>query len=192
LPSFFEGFSHKSHLLIHPPKAAFPHTGRAAFSFFHLSSDFRSGCRFQKFAVLHAAGADQYVRNVGDVGAFPFHNDHFQAVVVIQVDVGGGDDVPEETVLDPIQFFGELPGVMAVNKAENAYGRFIPVLPFLPDQLFPHEITEGFGAASVSFPLNERIELIQQVRFDGDAKTGHMIFSGFPVFFHGRISFSAE
>jgi hypothetical protein len=49
--------------------------------------------------MFDALRADQRVRDVPDIGGFAPHDEHFETIVVVQMDMHGGEHVVEDLVL---------------------------------------------------------------------------------------------
>ncbi len=68
------------------------------------------------------------------------HNDDFETVVVVHMDVGGGDYMVVVVVLHQGNFFLQFMLVVVVNQADDAHDLFVR-LPFIFDEVLADQIT---------------------------------------------------
>lgn len=123
--------------------------------------DFGTGGGHGQLTVLDSPCALEFVRQLPDEGALPFQDDDFETVVMVNVNMGGGDDDIDVLVLNPGKVLSQVPYVMVVNKTQNPDSLFTVPLPFLGDEIFPNKIPDGFGPCFVSFPLCKEIKFFQ-------------------------------
>ena len=92
------------------------------------SFQLRPGGGERQAAVLHSLGADERVGNLLHGRGFAAHHQHFQAIVVIQVDVQRGKDRAVKVVLHVGEFLVEHADVVVVDERDRAHdvavGRF--------------------------------------------------------------------
>jgi len=73
-----------------------------------------------------------------------FQQDHFKTVVVVNMDVGSGNNVVEVIMLEIGQRFFQFPLVMIVDKDQCAKDIAVFGLNALFHKLFPHNIPDSF------------------------------------------------
>jgi hypothetical protein len=76
-----------------------------------------------EFPVLDALRRDEHIRHFLDVGRPALHDDDFETIIVVQVDVQSGKDRPVIFVLKSRQFFPEQTNVMVVEQRHGAHHR---------------------------------------------------------------------
>lgn len=131
---------------------------------------FSSGGRHGQFSMHHAFGADQGIGQGFDAGAFPADDDDFQAVVMIQVHVGIGNDERTEPVLRVGEVADQIRFVMIIHQ-RNGSDRFPVVVPLLSHELIPDEIPDGFGPVGVFFSFKMFIEGGKELSIQRNAKS---------------------
>ena len=113
-------------------------------------------------------GAPITRRNVLGLAA---NDNHFQAVVVIEVHVHSREDTVICIVLNIGQFLVEQSYVMIVDEGDGSQHFSVGDLPGLLHQLFPDQIAERLRACRVSTARDMPVELIQQFGIDCDSYT---------------------
>jgi hypothetical protein len=53
------------------------------------STNLRSSCSHDQFPVFYTSCADEFISNLFNQGAFSPHDDYFQTVVMVKMDVSG-------------------------------------------------------------------------------------------------------
>ncbi len=93
--------------------------------------------------MLNALGGDEFVGDLADGSGAPTHRQDFEAVVVVKVDVQGGDNDIMMVVLDVGQGGLHMLLVVIVHQGDGAgnllIGIFLPML----DQLRPDHVRNG-------------------------------------------------
>src|ERR1022692_4808461 len=84
------------------------------------SFQFRSRSGNGEAAVLDSLGADQDIRHFPDFHRLTPHHQHFQAMVVVQVDMQGGEDGVMVVVLDIGQLLVEQAHVMVIDQGDGS------------------------------------------------------------------------
>ena len=126
-----------------------------------------SGC---ERVVLKTFDGPQARDNGVNLPRFAADGDNFQAVIVIEVDVLGGDDRSVAVVLNVSQFSDDITFVMIVdqyNGADNLVAR----LPFRLNQSGTDQVADGFGASRTTLGLDLPVELGHQILIERYAET---------------------
>src|SRR6266511_1084305 len=106
----------------------------------------------------------------------PFHDQDFEARLLVQVRVGRRPDRPEEVVLSMQDAVGDHADVVAVDerdRADHLSARF----PALPDERAPDQLPQRLGPTRESFGADEPIEVVEELPLerDADAVHGHVL-----------------
>lgn len=128
-----------------------------------------------ELAELDAAEGEHAVGEVLEGRAAAFHDDHLEAVVVVEVDVGGSEDHGAGGVLDLGEFLGEVWDVMVVDEGECADDGLVGG-DVVGEEGFADEVTDGLGAVFVAAAGDELVELFEEIfveRNAGAAELGH-------------------
>ena len=126
--------------------------------------------------MLHAFDADQGIRDFLDLRAFAFHDQHFEAVVVIEVDVHPCQDMALEIMLDMSELPREIAHVMVVHERNGCDGLLVGLSgPFLADELIADEIAERFRSRGILTTPDNLIEVVKQVMIQRYAETDELL-----------------
>lgn len=117
----------------------------------------------------HALGGYEGVGHFLNGGGFTFEDEHFEAVVMIEVDVEGRKDQMEMVVLHGGEAVREQADVMIVDQGESADYGAIGLFRGLFDERVTDEVAEGFGAIGVAAMGDVVIEFGEKVGIDGYA-----------------------
>lgn len=98
-------------------------------------------------------------------------------MIVIEMDVQGGQDVVEMLVLHVGQFFGQTPHVMVVDQRDGGHDDAVRTLGFLFDHGVADQVAEGFRAVGVSAAGDQSVELFQEIGIDGYANPAEIAHS---------------
>lgn len=128
--------------------------------------------RQRETTVLDAFGRDDALGCAPEHARRSAHDDHLEAVVVIEVHVQRGDHLLAEVVLHLRERLGELADVMIVHQRERA-ARLGLVVDLL-DEIGPDEIADRLAAIHVSLRLDARVEAFEQISVDRDAETNQL------------------
>lgn len=74
-----------------------------------------AGSRHHQLSVMHTAQAQNVVSQLLQVATVTLHDDHFQTVVMVQMDMGRGEHLVVRVVLNLDEFVGEIGAVMIVD-----------------------------------------------------------------------------
>src|SRR5215470_1520690 len=159
------------------PQGGFPahHLGRQSHKRAYLREAFPRR-RHREFAMLDALDADQGIGDFSDFGALPLHDQDFQTVIVIQMNMHARHDVALEVVLDVGKLPGKIPHMVVVHE-RNRCNRFpVGILtPFLRDKFIANQIAKRFRARSVFAAPNDLIEVVEKVMVQGYAETNNLL-----------------
>ena len=98
-----------------------------------------------------------------------FDSDYLQTIIVVQMDVLGGDYQAAEVVLNIHEPVDQLSFVVVVNNGDRP-GDLPAGLPLLLDQFLAYQIPKGLRAVAVALLFDKQVELPQQVHIQRDAK----------------------
>ena len=96
-----------------------------------------------QFAVFDPAQAQNPVGEMAYLRTPPSHDDHFQAIVVIQVNVRGGKHLPFGVVLRLDQPLRKSWAVVVVNQGQGPYHRAV-FFHIFGHSVVPDKVTNGF------------------------------------------------
>jgi len=108
--------------------------GLWVFAFWGGSEQVLAGGRSDQLAVLDPFGADQFIGQPFDVPGLALDHHHFEAMVIVEVDVQRRNDGAVVMVLAFGEFVGEVAGVMIVNQGDGADDFLILAAPLVLDQ----------------------------------------------------------
>ena len=108
-------------------------------------------------------------------------DDGFQAVVVVEVDVGGAEYMHKAVMLDLVQAVFQIALVVVVANGQHPVNIFIITGPGFLNQLFPDEIADQFTSRVVPFMDNASIDFIQQWTRQTDGESAGIIYA------HGNL-----
>jgi hypothetical protein len=119
------------------------------------------GAGHSKVAVTNPSEGDESICQFLDFSGFSSHYDDLKAVIVVHMDMGGGDNMVMVVVLHQGNFLLQLVLVMIIDQADDAHNLFVG-LPFLFDKGFTDQIPDCFGSIAVTAGFNVFIENIEQ------------------------------
>ncbi len=130
--------------IIEPPLPCPNSTVSSIFSSLDLD-EFAGGGHNQPSG-LNSLGAQDKVRHILNLAGFPFKDNHFKAVVFVDVHMDRRDDAIEITMLNKVQLFLQIARMVAVDDGERAHDDTSRrcALPF--HQRIAHEIANDFAA----------------------------------------------
>jgi hypothetical protein len=130
-------------------------------------------------AVLDAARAKDLIPETLQIAAPALHNNHFQAVMVVQMHVRNRQHFASGAVLKIDQLFRQANPVMVVNQRQRS--DHDPILvSLLADQVFPDEVTDRFGAVLIPFSADGPIEAGEEFPLERETcsnQVAHFFFS---------------
>ena len=148
--------------------------GRSAFS---LNGQIVAGAGNRESSVFHAFGGDERVSEFFHRGYATAHDDDFQAVVVIEMDVERGDDALAVIVLQIGERFLQMAFVMIENERDCARDFVVAVMLMMLDEMIADHVGERLRTVVVTFLFRHRIEIAQQFFWQRGAEAcGVLIF----------------
>jgi hypothetical protein len=132
-----------------------------------------SGICQDQLSQLDSAQSQHAVGNRLNVFASTLHDDDFQAVMAIKMDMRGREDHGACVVLNFSQLLREIGNVMVVNKRQSADHRLVRFNDLRQKRL-TYKIAEGLGAIRITALGNEPIEFLQQIIFEGNASSAQL------------------
>lgn len=118
--------------------------------------------------MLNASQGEHVVRNMFDLASTSFHENHFQAVPFVEVNVGRRQDVAMVVVLRVRDLSGKVGSVVVVDHRERSHDRKIVAHLFCNKRL-ANEVPEGLRAIAIASLVNEPVELFEEILLDGDS-----------------------
>lgn len=105
--------------------------------------------------MFHALHADQRVGDLPNLRGISLHDQHFKTVIVVEMHVHAGHDVPLEVVLDMRELPREVTHMMVVDERDRR-DRFLVLVPFLTDKIVADQVAQRFGSVGVLPALDIR------------------------------------
>jgi len=103
----------------------------------------------------------------------PFHHDHLGAKMVVEVDVGRGEDGVVVLVLELRELVAEAARVVIVDKRDRADSLGV-LLPLQFDKARANQVADEFGAVLEMAPLHEAGHLLHEVCFNAEAQSSQV------------------
>ena len=113
--------------------------------------------------MLDTLGAEEPFGDPFDLTPLSPDDEDLQAVMLVEMDVHGRDDLFVIPVLECGKGFGQLADIMAVHERDGADGFAVGERPFLLDQPLTDEIPDRLGPGRVAHLLDELVKSSQQV-----------------------------
>ena len=125
--------------------------------------------------MFDAFGGDEFVGNLLHQRGLAADNEDLQAVVVVEVDVEGGNDQLVVIVLDVGQRGLDVLLVVVVNEGDGAGDFAFPEVLVVLDQAGADHVGDGQGTVVVALLAGHLVELLGQVARDGDGKADNAV-----------------
>lgn len=111
--------------------------------------------------MLHSLGGDELIGHLLDRRRAAAGHEHFKTIIVIEVDVHGGDNQARMIVLQIGQQFLHVPFVVIVDQRDRTGDS--PAPPLLPmlDEMGANHVRDGEGAVLITLFFRHLIELAQ-------------------------------
>jgi len=120
-------------------------------------------CGQGEAALEDAFGGDEAVGDGLDFLARATQDDDFEAVVVVEVDVEGGDDGVVVLVLGLSQFFGEKPDMVVVDHGQRADDGLGGGFDLRLIQFGPDEVADSLAAVGIAALGDEIVKGFQEI-----------------------------
>jgi hypothetical protein len=137
--------------------------------------------------MLDAFHADESIRHLLDLGPFAFHDQDFQAVIMVEMHVHARQHEFMKSVLKIDEFLRERRHVMIVNERDRSH-RLLILIPLLSDQIVPNQIAERLGSIRVLLPRNVPIEVIQEMMIEGDTEANEFFHCADQSYYESRVT----
>ncbi len=103
----------------------------------------------------------QGIRQSLDISGPPPHGNDLTAIIVIQVDVLGGNDGVEEIMLNVVDPVQDRPLVMVINNRDGS-DHFLISRPFLLDQFLADQIAQSLGTIGILSRSDQAVKPLQK------------------------------
>lgn len=123
----------------------------------------------RQFGVENALLALKAVGQSPDGGSLAANHDHLRTQVMVEVDVGCGEDHTGEVVLLLGEAFGQAARVVIVEKRDGSEQHLV-CLPLLLDEVIANEIADELGAVAVLMISDLALKPVEERFFDGDGE----------------------
>lgn len=124
--------------------------------------------------MLHTLDAEQGIRNLPNGGPLASRHQDLKTMVMVEMDMHPRHDVPLEIVLNVGEFPRQIRHMVIVDKRNRGHRLFV-LVPLLPDQIVPDQVTDRFGAVGILAPLDQAIEIHEQVLIEGHAESDKLL-----------------
>ena len=128
--------------------------------------------------VLHALAGGERVGKAAQIAGGTLHEEHLEIVMVLEMDVGRGDDHEIILVLDVGELPLEISFPIVVNEADRAGHRLGAELLRVLDQLLAGHLGDGVGAVGELTTGDHVVELVEEVGGERDAEAGELGAAG--------------
>ena len=125
--------------------------------------------------MFDAFGGDQFVGDFLDRAGLAADDEDLQAVVVVEVDVEGGDDDLVVVVLDVGEGGLDVLLVVVVNEGDGAGDFLVAEVLAVLDEAGADHVGHGQGAVVVALLAGHLVELLGQVARDGHGKADNAV-----------------
>lgn len=130
-----------------------------------------SGCGDGELAMLDTTGTYQKVCHGRNFGRCSPQNQDFEAMMVIEVNMKGGDDQFQIFVLDGVQVLGDVPFVMVEYEVHGSDRLSLPSCPLSLDKVVTNKIPYCFRPVCVPLFSNETVKGMDKPRFHRNPET---------------------
>jgi len=116
--------------------------------------------------MLNAPQAQNPIRQVPNLSAAAFQDNHLKTMVVIQVHVGGREDLARSRMLGFNQLGGEIGLVVVVNHGQRSHNHFVFFRRLL-HKMLANEVPYGLRAVLIALVADGLVELLEKFPFQG-------------------------
>ena len=131
-------------------------------SWTYLRRQILAGGGHGKLAVFYPFGGDEFVGNLADGAGLAAHDQNFEAVVVVEMNMNGREDYVVVVVLDVRQCLLDVHLVVVIDERDSAGDVFIAEFLAMLDELVADHVGNGQRAVVVAFFARHTVELLQQ------------------------------
>ena len=110
------------------------------------------------FDPLHA---DQRIGHFLDFSPSPLDDQDLEAMVMVEMDMHAGKNLPLVVMLDVSQLAGQISHMMIIDKGNGPDGFFV-LIPFLPDQAVPNQVAKRLRSIGIVTPPDVAVEFVEQ------------------------------
>ena len=128
-----------------------------------------------ELAMFDAFGGDEFVGDLLHQRSLAAHDQHFEAVVVVEVDVQGGNNNFVVVVLDVGERGLDVLLVVVVKEGDGAGDFLMAEVLAMLDQAGADEVSHGEGAVVVALFAGHLVELLGQVARHGNGKADNAV-----------------
>jgi hypothetical protein len=122
--------------------------------------------------MLYTFNTKDTFRNYPNLFRAPAHGNNLQAVMGIQMDMHGGNDLVVRVMLDVIKFVLQIIGVMVEDKGQGSYNLCIRVMPLFLDQGIANQIADDLRTIPGQSPTGYKsVKLREQIFGHGNTET---------------------
>jgi hypothetical protein len=114
-------------------------------------------------------------------GRFTATDDHLGAQMVVEVDMGGGQNCTMVIVLELGELLVYPTGVMVVHQGDGSHRLALTHLPFLCNHPLSDHVAKELGSIAILAPPNHLFEPSGQVMIDGKAESNELAHDGTSV-----------
>lgn len=118
--------------------------------------------------MLNAAHGQHVIGHVLDLAAAALHDDHFETIVVVKVNMRRRQHVAMGLMLHLIELVRQTGTVVIVNHGKRGDDRFV-LVDRLSNQALAYQIANRFRTVLVAAACNDAVELPQQVFLNGNS-----------------------
>ena len=119
--------------------------------------------------MFYTFGAEQSIRDFFHDARLAFDHQHLQTVVMVEVDMHGGEDVVKIGMLEIGKFFVQHTYVVVVEQRYSPNYITVRALPRFFDQFIANQIAKCLGTVGVTPGSDQVVKLFQKVGIDGYA-----------------------
>ena len=124
--------------------------------------------------MLHAFQRNEIAGELFHRRRLAMHDQHFQAGIVIQMRVAGGDHQFVMLMLQLGQFFADAVLVMVVDQGDGSHDDGIRRRCPLADQSVTNQIAKGLGAIGISVLAHPLVELLEKIGIQRHANSAEI------------------
>jgi hypothetical protein len=117
--------------------------------------------------ILHALDGLELVSQCSDSLDFAGKNDHFQAMMMVQMGMERRDDHSASIMLDIGQLVEQIAFMMVVDERDVSSDMFV-LLPLMVLQGGSHQVFYSLGTGGIATFTDEPVKMFEKIPFQGD------------------------